>query len=1206
MTRLSLIQRDLASLGQVLSLLVGCSVLGLVEIPATADESPAAVAQDDAKDSTAKADEPAASSTAVTKDNESAPAKVVAEADKAEAGTKSEAASGEAENKPAEPPKRSGRTSRGGEKDNKAKADEAVVDFKAARELKANGASEADEAGPGNIGPENAGQADPEVPRLSFKMRFAPWESVLKRFADEARLTLDMSEVPPGTFNYYDDGLYTPTQVIDTLNAYLSRRGFLLFRHDRFLVVVNLDNGIPPYLVPRVTLSDLPKRGQFEYMSVVMPIPNGDTQAILDDVKDFLGAHGKVVALRANQLLISDLGSNLQDINKWLSEVGVIENPKGTNFRSFKIIHVTAGEAERMVRDLFNLPIRGAASRTTTAAAPVPAVPTNSDRGEGRQGRGGGQWGGGQFGGGQFGGGQWGGGGGPWGGGGAGGGGGDAGGGGGDRGRGRDQQPQQPAAAAVAAAVTPKILMTIDTRTNSLLVTANHDEMVLIDLAIKTIDVPQGAAFRAPIARGYNVPQLEPFPVENADVQVVVDLLYATVPGLTVYPDTRTRRIYVYASPDDLAQVRGIIKSLDTAGGGETLSVIPLRKLEPLVVVTSLRGLFGGNRADAPSIEADTVGRKVMVRGTAEQVSQIRKALAGLGEDGNTNDVAGSGGPVRRIDVGSRSPEELVALVQRFMPKSEGSFIRVLPPSTSGMPSFRPRTSESPYERGSRDEIFPRDADADDSAPPRRGGALRSEPSRSGAAPYNGAAIPGRPSSSRSAVATPRGAAAPSIESPSVTEKSEALEIERLSRELEAALEGDDELDEVDDDSNDVDANVDDEEAGRPGESAAASKADDTEVGATAADPEGSLSTDDVTITTYGGKILMYSENEAALDRLEKLLQALVQAAPAKSKWNVYYLRSADATETAAVLGSLFPTGSVARTAEQSSSSFLGGLTGSLSSLGDNLANASGLGSLGQSEPLRIVPEPRSNALYISGSSDQVNEVLQALEVLDTAELPQSLKDRSARMIVVEHADVNEVAEIVRDVYKEQLEPPPQNQMAQGGRGGGGFNPLAMLMGGGGAPQGKQKGVLLSIGIDVRTSTLVVSASDQLFREVETLVKSLDRSAYEQRKTVRVMSVSSAGSQLVQEALRPLLGKVRVSSTGSVARLGEASRPQQQQTQQQFGTQFPFGGGMNPAVLMQLQQRGGGQFGGGGGNPFGGGLFGGGGQFGGGRGGNGG
>jgi hypothetical protein len=271
--------------------------------------------------------------------------------------------------------------------------------------------------------------------------------------------------------------------------------------------------------------------------------------------------------------------------------------------------------------------------------------------------------------------------------------------------------------------------------------------------------------------------------------------------------------------------------------------------------------------------------------------------------------------------------------------------------------------------------------------------------------------------------------------------------------------------------------------------------------------------------------------------------------------------------------------GTVSQTAEGSSSGFLGRFGGSLSSFGSNLASATGLGSLGQSVPLRIVPEIRSNALFITGPEEQVNQVLEALEVLDASELPQSLKDRTPRMIAVQHADVDDVAEIVRDVYKDELEPPAQ-AMPGNNRGGGGFNPLAMLMGGG-ANQSNRKGPQLSIGVDTRTNTLVVSSSEQLFRQVEELVQSLDDSALEAKRTVRVVTLKNATPDLVESALTPLLGKVKVSTTGSRPR--NSDRPQ---GPPQGGPGGGGGGDPMRAIFEQrirerMMQ---------GGNPFGGGM----------------
>ncbi len=88
--------------------------------------------------------------------------------------------------------------------------------------------------------------------RMSLNFRYAPWAEVLKLFAERAGLTLDLTETPPGTFNYYDKKSYTPTEALDILNGYLLQKGYILVRRDEFLVCLRLDgNPILPISSPR-------------------------------------------------------------------------------------------------------------------------------------------------------------------------------------------------------------------------------------------------------------------------------------------------------------------------------------------------------------------------------------------------------------------------------------------------------------------------------------------------------------------------------------------------------------------------------------------------------------------------------------------------------------------------------------------------------------------------------------------------------------------------------------------------------------------------------------------------------------------------------------------------------------------------------------------------------------------------------------------
>jgi type II secretory pathway component GspD/PulD (secretin) len=1009
-------------------------------------------------------------------------------------------------------------------------------------------------------------EVDPADVRMSFKFQFAPWDQVLKLFAETARLSLDMNEVPTGTFNYYDDREYTVPEALDILNGYLLRKGFVLIFRDRFLVVWNLDDPPPPNLVPQITSEELAKRGKNELLSIVIPLKGTDASTAAEDIKELIGPQGKVVPLpKINRLFVTDIGANLRKILELLEGLGNVEESKNS-FRQFRFKHITAIEAEKTLRDLFALPSRMASTRMTSAAPaargaapaqPQPQQPQQPQFNFGQGGWGGGGWGGGGWGGG--GGGEW------Wrrreegr---------------GGDRGgdnnnsQQQQQQQQQQQAQNAAALAAAKIQLTADLRTNSLLVTAGNEDMALIEKTIESIDVEESPDQVA--RQGANQPQLEVYPLNAADPRMVVDMLNATVPGLVIYEDLKTRRINIYASPADHQQVRAIIKQLD-GGAGDSVTVVNLRKIDPVAAATSLRSLFGANSSDGPSIEADAVGKRLMVRGSPEQVAEIRKVLSQLGEDGEGGSRReSSGSPIRTLDMGGRSAEEMLSLIERILPPSERSTIRIVRPSGGGNPLFRGSGTNRP---GSpENEMFDRKVPPKTPAENPQGTSPR--------APGTG---------------------------PSAATSDDADSIEDLARELDELLENAEPKPRR--------SNPDRRATATPvpqGQIRLTAQEAEQPEAAPRREPARSAQGGEIRVTTEGGKLVLSGDDLEALDRLEGFLQQVIESAPDnKNRWTVYYLRAADATETATMLGALFPQGSVTQTATQSGGLF-GNLTGGLSSLGGSLVDMSGMG---KSQPLRIIPELRSNALFISGPSDQVNDIMAALEVLDTNELPESAKDRVPRMIPVEVADVTEVASIIREVYKEQLDPVggnPLAALARGGGGGGGFNPLAMMLGGG-QPQGRQqRGIQLTLGIDERTNTLIVSSSEQLFRQVEQLVQAIDQSAREANSTVRVVTLNSSNTAVAGQALSSLLGKVKVNQNQA----NNSRRPAGPEAPGGFGRGGgPFGNGQaipgmgfNPAQMGGMGMgipgamgRGGAGFGGGG---FGGGGFGGGGFGGGNRGG---
>ena len=108
--------------------------------------------------------------------------------------------------------------------------------------------------------PAGAGAAEP---KLRFSFRFQRWSDVLEWFAEQANLSLVIDAPPPGTFNYSDNRDYTVSEALDLLNGVLLTKGYTLIRRDRMLTVVNLADGVPEALVPRIDLADLESRGRF-------------------------------------------------------------------------------------------------------------------------------------------------------------------------------------------------------------------------------------------------------------------------------------------------------------------------------------------------------------------------------------------------------------------------------------------------------------------------------------------------------------------------------------------------------------------------------------------------------------------------------------------------------------------------------------------------------------------------------------------------------------------------------------------------------------------------------------------------------------------------------------------------------------------------------------------------------------------------------
>ncbi len=283
---------------------------------------------------------------------------------------------------------------------------------------------------------------------------------------------MDLSATPPGVFNYYDDHEYTVVESLDVLNGYLLQKGFLLVRRDKFLVCLNIDNGIPPNLIPQVNVEELPQRGRNELLSIVLTLEGTDADTAKADIEQLVGPQGKVVPLKKTNRCSSPTSAREPAEDSRVAVGRRFDRERSTRFKSFVLKHISPTEAEPDLRDLFGL-----AKKSTTPTRPgMEMMASYGDRRDWDRRREGG-----------------------------------------DENRGGPPQPVPPAVAAAANKDT--IQIAIDPRTSSLLVTAKAEDLLLVEQAIKTIDV-EGTGGASRDGR----PQLEVFALQTADTRAVVEV----------------------------------------------------------------------------------------------------------------------------------------------------------------------------------------------------------------------------------------------------------------------------------------------------------------------------------------------------------------------------------------------------------------------------------------------------------------------------------------------------------------------------------------------------------------------------------------------------------------------------------------------------------------------------------------------------------
>lgn len=821
-------------------------------------------------------------------------------------------------------------------------------------------------------------------PTLRFTFRYEPWANVIEWFARQNNLSLVMDAPPPGTFNYVDDREYTPAEALDLLNEFLQWKGYVLLRKNRAMMVVNLENEIPPSWIDFVPLTKLDERGEHELVSTLFSVRRMTASEALAEIEKLKSPMGKIVTLpKSGQLLVTDTVTHLKTVQEVIE---AIEQPGDGEVKSVSLPNGRGQQIIETARQLLGIP------------------PEESENDDG------------------------------------------------------------------------SLRIAVESGLERVWLTGRRDQVeraVNVIESIKGGGGPEGAI------------QVEIYNAGSADATTVVSVLKSMVgdlPGVKLASDPTTGIIIAEARPDQHRTIKATIEQLQVEG--RKIESFQLRSLNPQVAVLAINKLFRATgdaaSANAPTVDADITSRRLIVRGSDSQISEIRDMLRQMGEGDEASSPYGRG-KTRVIPLSGTAAMRTIEQVERLWANMEPNRLVVVAPKR------REIDQRTTGEEATQPQL------ADPIIPP--------------------------------AGITPRAAPAESPRPRVAPTSSPAGDDEARMR-----------------------------PAGRTSFVAFQTESEENEEEEGAAAEEGEANPSrgaPISVVMGPAGIVISSDDEEALNRFEQLLSNIASVTPSGGQtFVVFYLKHARAEVIAATLGNILrggagsASGDVGEVAADALGDVLasmgGGLAGSLLGLDGGGGGASGAIQAGGTA---IIPESRLNALFVSGRQQDVETIEQLLEILDQPQGPEEVAvNARPRIIPVLNMDAEAVATVLRQVYANRMEgsgggnqrgPSPEDVMramfggrgGRGGRGGGG---------GGGSDAPEDEPQKMSIGVDERSNSLVIVAPDQLFSEVQELVRQLDQEDLGATQAVRIVSLDRSNPTAVQQALTAIIGNnAQIGSSSS-------------------------------------------------------------------------
>lgn len=318
------------------------------------------------------------------------------------------------------------------------------------------------------------------------------------------------------------------------------------------------------------------------------------------------------------------------------------------------------------------------------------------------------------------------------------------------------------------------------------------------------------------------------------------------------------------------------------------------------------------------------------------------------------------------------------------------------------------------------------------------------------------------------------------------------------------------------------------------------------------ANAEGETPPIKITVTS-DGRIMLSSKDTKALDRIEQLL---AQIAPPAKDFDIFYLKYAFASTVVANLKEFFAEDAEFNTEDNWWRAW-NGLSFEESSSGTGLSSR---------RKMRFIYDFDTNSVLVSNASPgQLATVSDLIAIYDKAPSEESISARRFSIFKLKHARAEKVAATLKEVYRDLLSSKdkefakdPKNEQKSSVNSG-----YVRVYGGIGANKKDQKPAkvrqsfagALSVGVDVVSNTVIISAQEEWMSSISQMVEYLDSAAQPYRGSV---AYHRAPKQFASKEFSELIAALasnpkqeQVKPNASEATKVEAGQPPQGQSPEQ-------------------------------------------------------